>query len=570
MLCTNCGAENDDKNTSCTGCGIRLHESVESDAAALAGQSRRRVISRQLIITLIVVVVLALGGVTAFLTYSQGVWGGKIMPNPADFQTDASRTLTADLVAKELNDRGIPATTKPLFSGKTKGAYVGLENIQPGERIRDDTVAIVQSSDGPGVPAGTVGSAGDQATKAIKTLETMGVDVHTKSVVVSDAKAHPKGSIVATKPGDGQPVDESQQKDGIYVGIATEGDGVPLEILGQGVDAAKTTLEGQGYSVTISNRPSSKQYVGKVAGCDPAPGSSVDSGSSVTLYEGTDAKGVKDLLTTTSDYDDFAMVSMDLSPLAGKYCKSEIKDPDKDCISFESIEGGYAPSGKALRRKGITGTDNANDLLHLTNYSQDVIGAMIEPAPANGISESDLPMKNHLFLKDWGMFEFYPGFGLRNCGNTVSDGEGGIYCDSGTLRHYDNWETIKDRDKGWTYQMNEFYVYFPVGSDLDSLESSGYFDADSLAEAKKQTPVDSTRPYILARDPSLYETTSIPADFTFEEPSVPANPFVPGNENGKNPLVTMKPAPSDATVYYLVEDHAELNWGALSDANLNG
>ena len=136
------------------------------------------------------------------------------------------------------------------------------------------------------------------------------------------------------------------------------------------------------------------------------------------------------------------------------------------------------------------------------------------------------------------------------------------------MRNYDDWASIKDRDKGWTYQMNEFYIYFPVGSDLDALENSSYFDDESLAEARKEKEVDSTRPYILARDPSLYKTTSIP--LTANEWYLSDNPFVPGNENGKNPLVPMKPAPDDATVYYLVEDQAELDWGALADANLDG
>ncbi|MBM6699216.1 hypothetical protein H7U32_02505 [Bifidobacterium pullorum subsp. saeculare] len=124
--------------------------------------------------------------------------------------------------------------------------------------------------------------------------------------------------------------------------------------------------------------------------------------------------------------------------------------------------------------------------------------------------------------------------------------------------------------------MKDFLVYFPVGSDLSKLEASGYFDKGALGEAKKQKPVDTDRPFILMRDPKLYDTTEVPVT-TDTTPSNEdhgwwehTNPFVPNNNDGKNPLVPMKPAVSDATVYYLMEQNTGLDWSSLPDAKIDG
>ena len=65
-------------------------------------------------------------------------------------------------------------------------------------------------------------------------------------------------------------------------------------------------------------------------------------------------------------------------------------------------------------------------------------------------------------------------------------------------------------------------------------------------------------------DSQLYSEAKVSADNV----SYYKNPFVPNNDNGTNHLVGMKPAPSNDTVYYLVEQDGDLDWDSLPDADV--
>lgn len=227
-----------------------------------------------------------------------------------------------------------------------------------------------------------------------------------------------------------------------------------------------------------------------------------------------------------------------------------------------------------LQIKGHEPEDKA-DVLGLTNFSQDVSGAMLESDSEHGMSADKLPMKNHLLLKDWGMFELYAGMDLPNCGSKVMSASIGEYCVNGNYERasFDDGEMTppagaENGSTGMTYDMKDFLVYFPAGSDAESLDDSGYFDAAELAKAKKQKAVDTSRPYILVRDKSLYSETSVSVNLGKD-----VDPFVPTNRsinNYQNKMEPMKPAPSDSTVYYLVEQNGDLDWDSLPDAEVKG
>lgn len=227
-----------------------------------------------------------------------------------------------------------------------------------------------------------------------------------------------------------------------------------------------------------------------------------------------------------------------------------------------------------LQIKGHEPEDKA-DVLGLTNFSQDISGAMLEADSEHGMAADKLPMKNHLLLKDWGMFELYAGMNLPNCGSKVMSASIGEYCVNGNYERasFDDGEMTppagaENGSTGMTYDMKDFLVYFPAGSDAKSLDDSGYFDAAELAKAKKQKAVDTSRPYILVRDKSLYSETSVSASWGKD-----VDPFVPTNSsinNYQNKMEPMKPAPSDSTVYYLVEQNGDLDWDSLPDAEVKG
>lgn len=53
--------------------------------------------------------------------------------------------------------------------------------------------------------------------------------------------------------------------------------------------------------------------------------------------------------------------------------------------------------------------------------------------------------------------------------------------------------------------MMDLFAVFPVGSDVESVEKTGYFDASALAAAQKQKPVDTDRPFLMYRDVNQYK-----------------------------------------------------------------
>ena len=389
-----------------------------------------------------------------------------------------------------------------------------------------------QESAGPGVPKDTVG---EQATKVVSTFADMGVPVHYKQVIVTDTKKTPEGTVMATYPNPGQGVAKDEMGEGIYVGVATKGDGLGADIVGKDVDEVESNLESQGFDVTVKKKFSSKQNIGKVAGSDPAPGSPLDSGSDVTLYEGIGADDVKDAYSYDSPETGSTMMLGSSAIAAGTWCRN-----DGDCITLDGVEEETSP-GRIPYEKGRDGTEYGQ---YSTLISCD---AVQQPYCTNDKAD-------YLITGDTGAFELMPRQSLTNywCGSTRVDGNsvGGTSCSTGE------------------YHMQDYYVVVPAGADLKSLEDSGFFDKDALAAAKKQKAVDADRPFLLYRDPKLYDKTT--AERTSSKGTASANPFLPynGYDSGKDKIVKMKPAPSDDTAYYLVDSTGDYDWSSLADAKV--
>lgn len=551
--------------------------------ATLPNPSGKRGPNTLIIALVAVLLALIVAGVATFLTYRAEVWGGKSLPDPASIAasvTDKNAKKASVIKAKDVTEalkaKGLNAKTIPVFSGEDRGVFLGYEGTNPGARVKAGSTVIVQESAGPGVPKGTVGK---DVNKVVNTFADMGVPIHYKKVVISSDSKTPEGQVSVTYPAPGVGLTDDEKDNGIYIGVASKGDGIPVDILGSDKNKAVSDLESQGYSVDSEPHYSSEKYVGKISGSYPAPGSTLSSGQSVTLYYGIDKSSNMDVLSKTNSYDNIKMASIHASAMIGMYCKSEVTDAAKDCITLEQSSmnpfGATSPEDyQYLQIKGHEPEDKA-DVLGLTNFSQDVSGAMLESDSEHGMSADKLPMKNHLLLKDWGMFELYAGMDLPNCGSKVMSASIGEYCVNGNYERasFDDGEMTppagaENGSTGMTYDMKDFLVYFPAGSDAESLDDSGYFDAAELAKAKKQKAVDTSRPYILVRDKSLYSETSVSVNLGKD-----VDPFVPTNRsinNYQNKMEPMKPAPSDSTVYYLVEQNGDLDWDSLPDAEVKG
>jgi beta-lactam-binding protein with PASTA domain len=544
--------------------------SGSATAAAKPGAGKRRL----LIVLIVVLVLLIAAGLAGFFTYRAELWGGKMLPDPAAIATTAgdanakggkdgkkspvkARDVTEALKAKGLNTR-----TASEFSGQAKGSFLGYKGAKQGERIAAGSTVTVRESAGPGVPKGTIGK---QADKVVDTFKAMNVPVHYKQIIIAPDSTTPEGQVANTSPAPGTALADKDKDTGIYIGVTTKGDGIPADILGADKDKTASQLESQGYQVELKAHYSSERYVGKISGSYPAPGTTPDKGQTITLYYGVDKTSNMDLLSKDDNSFGFTVLNSNTTPMIGLYCKSEVKDTDTDCITLEEADGPFHQGkGGHLQIKGHEPADPYDDLW-FNNFSQDASALALEPSSFQ--SADELVMRNHLLLKDWGMFELYAGMDLPNCGSNVMTGSF-EHCANGTYSKA-TAGTNASRNTGMTYEMKDFIVYFPAGSDLKSLEDSGYFDADSLTVAKKQKAADTTRPFILVRDKTQYDTTSVPVTNWGKQ----SDPFVPTNNimNGyKNEMVPMKPAPSDSTVYYLAEQNGDLDWGSLPDAKVTG
>ncbi|MCO6559108.1 MAG: PASTA domain-containing protein [Bifidobacterium sp.] len=510
-----------------------------------------------IIIAAIVAVVLVVAG-AGFGTYKAQLWGGKTVPKPADLGIAKSSKIhefTAADVEASLHKRGFKTTIKQTFSAKPKGSFIGYHNIQANKRYSASDPITVIASNGPGVPEGT---RGQSVRKIQKSVAGMGVPVHYYKVIVTDQKT-PADTVIASYPTDGQPV--SDTKTGINIGVAEQGKGVGYDIVGQDKDQAKQQYASAGFNVTLKPRFSSKARIGKIVDSNPKPGSAANGGD-LTLYYGIDASGFKDAVNekNVSPNSNMAPTSEETlegtaAPVEGTYCNNAGK-----CITFSGSanqkpnEGPRTYSSEAPEQLNGSALYDFGDQLVFCGSSQQAL-----------CSPSSEP--NALYAGDSGAFELTPynsAFTFK-CGNSAMTPDYG-FCVNGQRLSLDHAGEpgVSATPSGASYEMGPLYVYFPVGSDVSKVTESGYFDKDSVAKAAQQKKIDTSRPFFISRDKSLYDKSSV----NINSVAMP-NPFAPSFGTKQKTLEPVKPAPSDETAYYLVED-PQLDWGSLPEYVIDG
>lgn len=521
-----------------------------NDAGACA-----KALNRNLVIGIAVAAVVLVAAVAAgIVTYSMELWGGRSLPDvTVASPKDSSRAVDAKVVVRQLEGKGFKVKRVKEFSGLGKGKFLGYKGVDSGARVRSGSTVTVRESLGPGVPDGTVGR---KAERVVKTFSDMGVPVHYKKVLVSDSSKTPEGSVVSTYPVQGQPVKDS--KNGIYIGVAAKGDGgLPSDIVGQNVSDVKSELESKGYTVKMEKRLASKKNVGKVSGSELGPGSQLSEGQTITLYQGVDAKGAKQTFIDHSGSSGDGLLTSLSDVASGQWCTN-----DGDCITLGQM---YSKWGGDTKTFGVVEGAKTNRYA-MVDYDLVPCGALQQQYCGEKNSGDDYLLKG-----DTGAFELFPRAALAGywCGGTFlsTNGVPSQYCDAGTIEDFDNSAGDWPESSGGKYRMMNLFAVFPVGSDVKSVEDDGYFDASALAAAKKQKAVDTDRPFLMYRDVNQYKDSEKEQSVT--ENSI--NPFLPfnGHIGSRSSITKMKPAPSDETAYYLVED-TQPDWDSLEDANVKG
>lgn len=521
----------------------------------------------RIVAAVVVAVLVVVAGTATFLgVHHMLPWQSIPVPTldqVASKQGTSVDSLTADQVETELKSEGFRTSRSQQYSGKNAGAFLAFSNVSEGQRLKHgDLIGVIESL-GPGVPSGTVGT---KAADSKQTLADMNVPVTYRAVVTTvpassigsaDSSAAQPGTVVATYPADGQPVTDTGA--GITVAVATQSDtGIPTDYYGQDPDAVQADLESRGYKVTRKARFSTKANVGKVVASDPALGTAAATGTSVTLYYGVDSSSTHDVFTNI--YQPTTGANDGPEAAQGTYCRK-----DGDCITLsKDCSGAYCELYSSQAPKSSS-TEGASTAL------QTCFGAQASCLPSTKdewqtITSTYSNQAQDLIYGSTGTFELTTDRQLRDatCETDWDTQIGGAgpgdtvtRCVDDKLQTYSSSQSQIPADNP-SYQMDDvWYVYVPVGADIASVAKAGYFDADAVNEAASQGDPNADTPYFVARDPSLYDETKIHmADVTNRNTDFDS-PFVPFLGNSSR--LAVKPAPSDQSAYYLVENPVDPN-----------
>jgi len=567
-------------------------------AAATVVKPHRRYTVR--IVAAVIVALLVILAGTAAVLGTRGLLPWQKAPVPTLDQVAGKQgatvdSLTADQVEAELKSEGFQTSRSQQYSGKSAGAFLSFSNVKEGQVIhRGDTIGIVESL-GPGVPSGTVGT---NATDSAQTLTDMNVPVTYRAVYTSGASVTlpasastastassassasgqtvtlSDGVIAGTYPADGQPVTDA--KSGITVAVATtQGSGIPVDYYGQDPSTVQSDLESRGYTVALKAKFSTKANVGKVVASYPALGTAdVPTSESVILFYGVDSSSTKDVFTDPNVFSE-TPEETDPTTLSNK-------------AGYFGIDGVEAAYGVYCKKDGSDCKTLGNRFSSMEDYHGYLSDSGTDAKYAVTYQRSDLPA---LFVCA-SVQTNYPCLGEEQYG-TGDDLKPLVYGDTGAfeITEYRQLSTVSCNGRGtwnknlayyeWqnkflttapfsspsldascpssgTFDMNDdWYVYVPVGADIQAVEDAGYFDSAALQQAEGEQAPDDSTPYIVVRDSSQYDSTSDPLSNYSQSSSDSVawyfkSPFVEflGNPN----RVGMKPAPSDSSVYYLVED----------------
>lgn len=338
------------------------------------------------------------------------------------------------------------------------------------------------------------------------------------------------------------------------VAIASDGSSIPADIYGKDADKVKTDLTNRGYEINYVAHLASRQNVGKVVGTSPTPGVTLHPGQKVTLYYGVDSKGLRqryDQLVANSNRGSFtgsAPEELYSKATVGRWCRN-----NGECLRIDDTDSqDYA----VILSEGAFG--------QAADYNKNIL--RLYPCENGAQSASMDSDQNSLWKLGFGAYELIPTEYLFPwCGSTLS----GIDVDGCQNGQVATGEDFKGFWSGAKWKMQDYLMVFPAGSQLKQVIDTGMFSSDELQKANKLKPVDGDRPFILHQDPKLYPETQKSADADLnnsDENSDLENPFLPGVTPREKGL--MKPAPSDETAYYLVEE-LTVDWNTLTDVDLD-
>jgi len=193
-------------------------------------------------------------------------------------QVTVPNVIGGDLATAQatLQRDGFSVDTVRKTAVQAKGQVIG-QNPDPGKKADKGSVVRLTVSDGPGT-ASIPPVEGQTSAEATKRLEDAGFKVNVRQRASDTVK---KGLAIETRPGEGTPVERGSTVI-LYLSAGPQTVAVP-DVVGSQLDAARTTLTGAGFTVTVTQKEDAKADVGTVLSQSPAGSTTADKGSAVAL-----------------------------------------------------------------------------------------------------------------------------------------------------------------------------------------------------------------------------------------------------------------------------------------------
>ena len=223
------------------------------------------------IVAIVLVLLLALAGGAAGVTYQLEMWGGKMLPNVVGrTQSDATSLL---------EQKGFKVRAMQVKSDETEGIVL-LMDPGAGARQEEGTEVVIHVSIARTIPA----VVGIQRDEALQLLEDAGFE---KVEVITQKTDEPEGIVLAVTP-----EAETKAKASAVITLTVAVPYVVPDIANMSWDEAVAALEAEGFVVQSAYVYDDSVKDGTLLGTSPAAGEKVSAGATVTINIST-ARGAE-------------------------------------------------------------------------------------------------------------------------------------------------------------------------------------------------------------------------------------------------------------------------------------
>lgn len=302
---------------------------------------------KAIIITVIFILIAA--GVAAAITYRLELWGGKVVPSVVGLtQTDATYVL---------KNKDFKVVMKKEKSDAAEGIVLSM-NPGAGARQQEGSEVVIGISEARTVPD-VVGS---QKEEANTTLKNNGFENISFDEQKSDK---PEGTVLAIQPGVGS---KAKANDPLTVSVAVPY--VVPDITGMNYDQVKAAIEAAGLVVNTSYVYNDKVDEGTVLSLDPASGTKVSGGSTVTVNVAK-SRGNELIAATQSYLGSVGTISIDgtsyqIKSVDGVTYKGNNTTAFSITAAAVTTLDGEKVHGSYKQKNGTIVWDNANNIVSIS------------------------------------------------------------------------------------------------------------------------------------------------------------------------------------------------------------